>query len=186
VPAQKCPQDLWVYQEILVETRPEVIVETGTAAGGSALYLASICDLLDRGEVITIDILEPTDALPRHPRISYLGGRSSVDPRLVADVRDRVEGRRAMVILDSEHSRKHVLAELHAYAPLVAEGCYLVVEDTNLNGHPVTVYARPGPWEAVDGFLAETTAFEVDRSREKLLLTFNPCGYLRRREDGLT
>jgi cephalosporin hydroxylase len=140
VPTQKCPQDLWVYQEILVETRPDVIVETGTAAGGSALYLASICDLLDRGEVITIDVLAATDGLPRHPRISYFGGRSSVDPRLVADVRERVAGRHAMVILDSDHSREHVLAELHAYAP----------------------------------------------SREKLMLTFNPRGYLRRLEDGLT
>jgi cephalosporin hydroxylase len=186
VPTQKCPQDLWVYQEILVETRPDVIVETGTAAGGSALYLASICDLLDRGEVITIDILERTDALPRHPRITYMRGRSSVDPPLVADVREQVAGRRAMVILDSDHSREHVLAELHAYAPVVAEGCYLVVEDTNLNGHPVTAQSRPGPWEAVDGFLAETTDFEVDRSREKLMLTFNPRGYLRRLEDGLT
>ena len=88
-----------------------------------------------------------------------------------------------MVILDSDHSRDHVLRELELYAPLVTPGCYVVVEDTNVNGHPVVPRFGPGPMEAVQEYLATTDAFEVDRSREKLLLTFNPSGYLRRRPE---
>ena len=176
--AVKNPLDLWVFQEILFETRPDVIVETGTYRGGSALYLASICDLLGVGEVISIDVEPLRDDYPRHPRITYLGGRSSTDPDVVDEVRGRVSGRRAMVLLDSDHSQGHVEAELRAYAPLVGPGCYLVVEDTNVGR--VRKELLPGPMEAIDGFLAGTTEFEVDAEREKFLITFNPRGYLRR------
>lgn len=177
---RKCALDLWVYQEILVETRPDLIVETGTYMGGSALYLATICDVLGKGKVVTVDITARAGR-PRHRRITYLQG-SSVEPPVVARVRSRAKrAKRVMVILDSDHSRDHVLRELELYAPLVTPGCYLVVEDTNVNGHPVLPDHGPGPMEAVTGFLEATDRFEVDRSREKLLLTFNPSGYLRRR-----
>jgi cephalosporin hydroxylase len=176
--AVKNPLDLWVFQEILFETQPDVIVETGTYRGGSALYLASICDLLGVGEVISIDVEPIRDDYPHHPRITYLGGRSSTDPDVVDEVRGRVSGRRAMVLLDSDHSQAHVEAELRAYAPLVGPGCYLVVEDTNVGR--VRKELLPGPMEAIDGFLAGTTEFEVDAEREKFLITFNPRGYLRR------
>jgi len=176
--AVKNPLDLWVFQEIISETRPEVIVETGTFSGGSALFLASICDLLGQGEVISIDVEPVRDDYPRHPRITYLGGRSSTDPDIVSNVRARVAGRRAMVILDSDHSQAHVEAELAAYAPLVAPGCYLIVEDTNIGA--IRRDLLPGPMEAVESFLARTSEFEVDREREKFLITFNPRGYLRR------
>ena len=86
-----------------------------------------------------------------------------------------------MVVLDSNHSRDHVLRELEVYGPLVTPGCYLVVEDTNVNGHPVLPDHGPGPMEAVEEFLATTDDFEVDRGRENRLLSFNPSGYLRRR-----
>ncbi len=173
------PQDLWVCQEILVETRPDVIVETGTFEGGTALYLATICDALRHGQVLSVDVrhLEP---MPRHPRIEYLTG-SSIDPRIVDEVRSRLgAGRRLMAMLDSDHSRDHVLAELHAYGPLIAEGCYLIVADTNINGHPAAPHWGPGPMEAVEEFLAAGAPFAADRSREKFLLTFNPQGFLRR------
>jgi cephalosporin hydroxylase len=176
--AVKNPLDLWVYQEIVWETKPEVIVETGTFKGGSALFLASICDLVGSGEVISVDVRPASGDYPRHPRITYLGGRSSTDPEVVAEVRERVAGRRAMVLLDSDHSQAHVEGELAAYAPLVAEGCYLVVEDSNIG--EVHVELLPGPMEAIDAFLARTSEFEVDREREKFLITFNPRGYLRR------
>src|SRR5438105_7195486 len=117
VPTQKCPLDLWVYQEIMWSTRPDLVVETGTADGGSALYLASICDLLQHGRVITIDI-DVRPGKPQHHRIEYLSGRSSVDPSVVAHVRRQAGRGRVMVILDSDHSRDHVLAELRAYAPM--------------------------------------------------------------------
>jgi cephalosporin hydroxylase len=180
VTVRKCALDLWTYQEILFETRPDLIVETGTYLGGSALYLASICDLLGHGKVVTIDISAPPGR-PRHRRITYLQG-SSVDPDVVGRIEQRARrAKRVMVILDSNHSRDHVLQELEAFGPLVTPGCYLVVEDTNVNGHPVLPDHGPGPMEAVESFLARTDAFEVDRSREKRLLTFNPSGYLRRR-----
>jgi cephalosporin hydroxylase len=180
VPAQKCVFDLWVYQEILHELRPAAIVECGTANGGSALFLASVCDLLGLGKVITVDIVDKPGR-PSHERITYVTG-SSTDPEVVARVRGLVgNGAPVLVILDSDHERDHVLNELRLYAPLVSAGSYLIVEDSNVNGHPVVSDFGPGPAEAVEQFLVETEEFEVDRSREKFFLTFNPNGYLRKR-----
>lgn len=85
-----------------------------------------------------------------------------------------------MVILDSDHSREHVSAELRALANLVTPGSYLIVEDTNVNGHPVGLEHGPGPMEALDAFIAERRDFTIDSRREKFLLTFNPRGYLKR------
>lgn len=175
----KCPLDLWVYQELASEVRPDLIVESGTAFGGSALYLASICDLLGHGRVLTIDIASQPGH-PAHPRITYLQG-SSIAPETLAAVRRAIRpGERVLAILDSDHRKAHVLAELRAYGPLVTPGSYLIVEDTNLNGHPVLPHFGPGPREAVQAFLAETDAFVPDRTREKFMLTFNAGGYLRR------
>jgi len=176
---QKCPLDLWVYQEILHELRPEAIVETGTASGGSASYLAAICDLLGTGRIVTVDVVERER--PAHERVTYLTG-SSTDPQIAAQVLEFVgDDSPVLVILDSDHSRDHVLEELRLYAPLVTPGSYVIVEDTNVNGHPVSPDFGPGPMEAVDEFLRESAEFAVDAEREKLLLTFNPRGYLRRR-----
>lgn len=85
-----------------------------------------------------------------------------------------------MVVLDSDHSADHVTKELSIYSQFVSQGCYLVVEDTNINGHPVLPEFGPGPAEALEEFLAGNGQFTVDESREKFLLTFNPKGYLRR------
>ena len=176
--ALKNPLDLWIYQEIMVETQPELIVETGTYRGGSALFLASLCDLLDRGEVVSIDVEPLREDYPQHPRITYLGGRSSTDPDVVAEVRERAAGRKTLVILDSDHSQGHVEAELAVYAPLVPVGCYLIVEDSNIGR--IRKDLLPGPFEAIETFLAGFDTFEIDREREKFLITFNPSGYLRR------
>jgi cephalosporin hydroxylase len=178
--AEKCPLDLWVYQEILTESRPDVVIETGTAAGGSALFLASVCELLGGGTVVTVDIEVRTDR-PAHDRIRYVRG-SSTAPETVREVRGCVPpGARVLVILDSDHSRDHVLAELRTYADLVGPGGYVIVEDTNVNGRPVRLDFGPGPFEAVEEFLAENESFEIDRDREKFFMTFNPGGFLRRR-----
>ena len=178
VPAHKCPLDLWVYQEIIQELRPEVIVETGTYKGGSALYLADVCDLVGNGRVISIDI-EPQPDLPEHERITYLVGSSTAE-EMVEKVRADVEGGSVMVVLDSDHSAEHVGNELRAYASLVTVGSYLIVEDTNVNGNPILPGWGPGPREAVEEFLRENGAYVVDESREKFFMTFNPGGYLRR------
>jgi cephalosporin hydroxylase len=176
--ALKNPLDLWVYQEIMAETRPELIVETGTYRGGSALYLASICDLLGEGEVISIDVEPLRDDYPEHPRITYLAGRSSTDADVVNEVAKRAAGRRTFIVLDSDHSQAHVEAELDVYAPLVPVGCYLVAEDSNIG--QIRKDLMPGPLQAVERFLTRTDEFEIDREREKFLITFNPSGYLRR------
>ena len=181
VNAQKCPMDTWIYQEILWEKRPELIVETGVFAGGSTLFLASMFDLIGAGEVLAIDItLRYVDErVPRHPRIRLVEG-NSIDPAIASQVRAACRGRRTMVILDSDHTRAHVAAELAIYAPLVTPGQYLIVEDTNINGHPVYESFGPGPHEAVQEFLRHHGGWTVDRSRERLLVTFNPAGYLLR------
>jgi cephalosporin hydroxylase len=174
----KCPLDLWMFQDILHRTEPDLIIETGTARGGSAYFMACMCDLLGKGRIVTVDVRDVER--PTHPRITYLHG-SSVDPAILDQVRAMIEpGARVMVALDSDHSEEHVYAELQEYPQLVTKGNYLIVEDTNVNGHPVWPDHGPGPMEALQRFLAETDDFEVDRSCEKFLLTLNPSGYLRR------
>lgn len=174
----KSPTDLWSYQEILAEIQPDIIIETGTHAGGSALFLASVCDLLGCGRIISIDIIPRTD-LPAHERITYLVG-SSTDPALVETVTSLSTDQKCLVILDSDHSQGHVACEMDTYAPLVSIGSYLIVEDTNINGHPVLDGYGPGPMEAVEDFLRGRSDFAPDECRERFALTFNPKGYLRR------
>ncbi len=177
----KCPLDLWMYQELICKLRPEVIVETGTASGGSALFLASMCDFVGQGQVITIDV-DPRhgEALPVHARLSYVVG-SSTDPVVIDGLRKSLQGKRcSMIILDSDHRKDHVLAELRVFQEFVPVGGYLVVEDTNINGHPSYPEFGPGPMEALEEFLSETDAFETDPTCERFLLTMNPKGYLRR------
>ncbi|MCL7458165.1 CmcI family methyltransferase [Micromonospora echinofusca] len=190
------PMDMWMIQEIIHETRPDLIIETGTRHGGSALYYATMLGLVGNGRVATVDVKPEhlagpsgwidgeTMAVdsPYFDRVDTMTG-SSVDPAVVAKMREKAQAvERVMVILDSDHSKRHVLAELEAYADLVTPGCYLIVQDTNLSGHPVQ--AGPwepgdGPWEALEEFLPDQR-FEVDRSREELMFTWFPGGYLRR------
>ncbi|MEA2064357.1 MAG: CmcI family methyltransferase [Gemmatimonadota bacterium] len=181
VPVQKCPFDLWVYQEIISDMRPDVIIETGTLFGGSAYYLATMFDLLGHGRVISIDI-EERAGRPQHERITYLTG-SSTDSRIVERVTRMVAGPgKVMVILDSDHSMEHVRAELETYAPLVSPGSYLIVEDSNVNGHPVYEKHGPGPMEAVEKFIEGNREYTIDREKEKFFLTFNPKGFLKKNE----
>jgi cephalosporin hydroxylase len=174
----KCPLDLWIYQELLVRTRPDFVVETGTYYGGSALYFAMLLDQIGHGRVITIDIEEQANR-PEHPRITYLSG-SSTDRRVVAQVHRSVAEKRAMVVLDSDHKAPHVYEEIVAFSPLVQPGHYLVVEDTDVNGHPTWPEFGPGPMEAVDKFLEGNDAFVRDDRCERFLMTLNPRGYLYR------
>lgn len=179
VPAMKYPADAWTYQEIIFETRPDLIIETGTHRGGSALFLANMFDLVGSGQVMTIDVEQRPDR-PAHSRITYVIG-SSIAPDIVRRAATAAaQARRVMVILDSDHSADHVYQELLAYSPLVTPGCYLICEDTNVNGHPVYKKHGPGPMEALRRFLRERPEFVVDRSRESAGITGNPQGFLRR------
>lgn len=175
----KCPLDLWVYQEILLELHPDLIVECGTKYGGSALFFASICDLLNSGRVLTVDIQE-RDGRPQHPRITYLTG-SSTSSTIVSAVEEAANrSQKVLVCLDSDHQMEHVLQELELYSQFVSIGSYLIVEDTCINGHPILSDVGPGPMEAVEQFLENNDNFIVDKTREKFLMTFNPNGYIKR------
>lgn len=177
VQVHKNPFDMLLYQEILFETKPDLIIETGTADGGSALYLAGICDILKRGEIISIDIRKYK--VPGHSRITYMVADSG-DSKTFNKVKAHCKGKKVMVILDSDHSKKHVLKELNLYSSLVTKGNYLVVEDTAVNGHPILPHFGPGPYEAVSEFMKHTKKFLVDKAREHYAFTYNPGGYLKR------
>lgn len=183
VPILKCPLDLWIYQEIIFNTKPDVIIETGTAFGGSALFLASMCDLIDKGRVITIDI-EERKGRKEHKRIKYLLG-SSTSNETVEKVKGLIKkGEKVMVLLDSDHHADHVLNELKIYSKFVTQGSYLIVEDSNIN-HPIipdfdASSSFSGPMEAINEFLKGNKSFVVDKSKEKFFLTFNPRGYLKK------
>ena len=178
-PVQKCPLDLWVYQELLHRLRPDLIVECGTFDGGSAFFMATICDLVGNGRILTIDV-EPRPGRPQHDRVTYYTG-STISPDILATVRQAAAGAgTVLVILDSDHSKAHVLEELRHYQDLVTVGSYMIVEDSNINGRPVLPDFGPGPTEAMEDFLRETEAYERDPAWEKFFLTFNPGGFLRR------
>ena len=133
--------------------------------------------------VITIDIVDRTAQARELPlfkeRIDFLLG-SSTDPKIVADVKRRAAGKQVIVLLDSDHSKKHVLAEMRAYAPIVPVGGYMIVQDGILSGHPVKDEMTGGPWEAIEEFLASDDTFRIDSRRERLMFTYCPRGYLKR------
>lgn len=177
VPIWKNVLDLWIYQEIVYETRPQVIVEIGCKFGGSAMWLADLLHtVVGSGEVLTVDIIERPAALPESIRF-YQG--DSTSPEIVARVASECEGKRTMVIADSNHAADHVLEELRLYSPLVPVGGYFVVEDGIVD---VMDWKRftPGPMVAVHRFLEENNLFEIDRSREKFGVTYNPESFLKR------
>lgn len=174
----KNPMDLWLYQEMIHEFRPDVIIEAGTKFGGSAYYFARLFDLIGHGQVITIDTTVQPDR-PEHPRITYLTG-SSTDPAIAESVDKLVGDGKPLIVLDSDHSREHVLEELRLWSPRVPLGWHIVVEDSHAGGNPVTTRVKPGPRAAIRDFLAENDAFEVDESMHKFFFTFNPRGYLKR------
>ena len=180
------PMDIWITQEIIVETKPDFIVETGTFYGGSALVWATILQQVNpNGRVITVDIEDHTQEVKELPlwkeKVDFIVG-SSVAPEVVGAVRKRVEGKKVMIIFDSDHHKDHVLKELFAYSPFVQVGGYIIVQDTNLSGHPVhqVTWSGPGPMEAVEEFLALDKHFEPDQGKERLLFTFCPRGFLKR------
>ena len=179
--ALKIPLDLWIYQEIIYETKPDIIIETGTNEGGSALFLASICDLIDHGKVITIDIGVPKK-LPSHKRIKFLQG-DAMSNEIITKIKKIIQensNQKVMIILDDDHSKKHVLKELNQYHQFISDGCYLIVEDTCMAGHPTVPELKEGPMEAVEEFLKVNKDFMIDKKREKFFATFNPKGYLKK------
>ena len=185
----KNPLDLWMLQQTAYESRPDYIVETGTWQGGSALWWAhTLTGMgLEHARVLTVDIQDLTKSAASHPlwkkHVEFFLG-SSTDPKIVETIAEKVRGKRVLVNLDSDHSMQHVLDELRLYAPLVAPGDYIAVEDTHLDGIPTHPEQGPGPTAAIRRFLAEPEGkdFEQDFTREALVMTSYPGGWLRRKK----
>ena len=208
-PIIQYPQDMVAMQELIWQIKPDLIIETGIAHGGSLILSASMLSLLDychaieqgtmldpkapRRRVLGLDIdirahnRAEIEAHPMANRIDMIEG-SSIDPAIVAQVQDIACGyERVLVCLDSNHTHEHVLAELEAYAPLVSAGSYCVVFDTIIEDMPSEMFPdRPwgpgdNPKTAVWEYLKTHPEFEIDKQMDhKLLISVAPDGYLRR------
>jgi cephalosporin hydroxylase len=190
VPVLKCPADLFTYQEILYETRPDIVIECGTANGGTAYFIASVMDMIKNGKVLSIDITphrhpvtEERDIFrPFHERIRYLQGYDDVDIRTIGYLKKVLKAHKSvMVILDSDHQKEHVLKQLKIYSELVTKGHYMIVEDTNL-GYSVDrkEYKNNSPLDAIKEWIVDHPEFRIDYERERQIVTANPFGYLKK------
>jgi len=192
-PIIQYPQDIMAMQEIIWNVKPDLIVETGIAHGGSLIFYASMLELIGGdGAILGIDIdirEHNRREIEKHPmfeRITMIEG-SSVDARVIEEVRKYAQGKkRVLVALDSLHTHDHVLQELELYSPLVTKGSYCVVFDTIVADLP-EVYWNDRPWgkgnnpkTAVREFLKKSDRFVIDRDiQNKLLITVAPDGYLK-------
>ena len=192
LPMIQLPADIVVTQEVIWQTQPDVIIETGVAWGGSILMYASLMQLYGKGKVIGIDlnlydhVSEQIMSYPFSNRIQLYKG-SSTDESIVAKIKSQIKpGDKVMVILDSNHTHEHVLNELRAYGSLVSKGQFLIVSDTIVEDIPPQTH-RPRPWgpgnnpkTALFQYLKEVDRFEIDAyTNTKLLTTFSPMGYVK-------
>jgi cephalosporin hydroxylase len=173
----KTPNDLMAYQELIVRVRPDWIVETGSGGGGRASFLATICDLIDHGRVLSVDDY-PVPKLVEHPRIEYLR-RNPIEDESATAVHELVGERPRGLLILGAGKMKDLMTLYEHYGRLVPVGSYVVIEDTILNGHPVWTGFGPGPWEAAKR-IVDGGEFERDATLERSALTFNPGGFLKR------
>jgi len=193
-PIIQYPQDMIAMQEIIWEVKPDLIIETGIAHGGSLIYYASLLELIGDGEVLGIDIdirAHNKAEIEKHPmykRIKMIEG-SAISEETITQVRKVAEKKeRILICLDSNHTHEHVLKELELYAPLVSPGSYIVVFDTIVEDLPVNYFKETRPWgignnpkTAVWDFLKSNDDFVIDKSIDnKLLISVAPEGYLKR------
>ena len=182
----KSPSDMWNYQEILCSLKPRLVIEFGTRFGGSALFFAAVMRQIgNRFKLLSVDIDGETvsEKTRNDPDIELLT-MSSVDSKVaarIAALRSEYPGP-AFAILDSDHRKDHVLAELKLLRPLLVSGDYVVIEDSNVNGHPVYSTHGPGPFEARDEYFREFPHdYKFDTGREaKFGFTFATKGFLLR------
>lgn len=193
-PIIQYPQDILAMQEIIWRVKPDLIIETGVAHGGSAVFYASMLELLGGDRiVVAVDVeirphnREAMESHPMFPRIRLIEG-SSTAPDTLAQVRQYTYGRQSVLVcLDSNHTHDHVLRELQLYSPLVTPCSYIVVFDTIIEDLPPDMFPdRPwgpgnNPKTAVHDFLKTTDHFQIDRDMDsKLLITVAPDGFLQR------
>mgnify|MGYP006104933845 FL=1 len=192
LPIIQYPQDIIALQEIIWKIKPELIIETGVARGGSMIFLASILEMIGRGEVIGIDIKiheENIKNIKKHPmfkRITLIED-SSISKKTIKKIHELSKNKKhVMVILDSDHTHAHVLSELKAYSPLISKGSYLVVFDTLISSLPEEFFKNrswtknKNPGSAITEFLKTNNRFKIDKTiSDKLLITAAPNGYLK-------
>jgi cephalosporin hydroxylase len=181
IPCLRSPMDFWIYQEIIFTLKPDVIVEIGNHYGGSALSMAHLCDHLDNGQVIAVDIdhSRVVQIAKEHPRISFITGDACEVFDEVAEKCSKAAS--VMVIEDSSHEYQNTLNVLIKYSQLVTVGSYLIVEDSICH-HGLNIGPNPGPYEAISDFMIKNKHFHPDRKKEGFLITWNPKGYLKRVE----
>jgi cephalosporin hydroxylase len=185
-PIVKNPCDLWMVIELFQRLKPAAVIETGTHFGGSASFYADMLRIQQiPSTVITVDINPKWSFDPASKGIVSVVGYS-VDEKVVDSVGRALASATAghdghvIVMLDSDHTEENVTKELALYSKFVTPESYLIVEDTNINGHPSSPEFGPGPWEAVQKFLRERSDFIADPDCERFLLTFYPRGWLKR------
>jgi cephalosporin hydroxylase len=173
--------DLWTTQEVISMIRPELIIECGTNRGGSALFYATLFDLMGQGSIITIDVEKMHNLV--HPRITFVIG-SSIDDNVLTFVKERVKSVKGpiMVILDSDHSADHVEQEFEKYCGFVTAGSYLLVQDGVIDTLDMFAAGRPGPLAAIQRVRDRHPEFEVDEAKsQRFLITHHPSGWFRRK-----
>ncbi len=171
------PTDLMAYQELVAQVRPDWIIETGTGGGGRAFFLATVCELLDHGRVISIDDY-PVPNLVQHPRIEYVR-HDPAEAEAAAAVRELAGSDPHALLILAADKLSRLMALYEHYGALVPVGSYVIFEDTILNGNPVWTGFGPGPREAARR-LVDSGEFERDPTPERYALTFNPGGFLKR------
>jgi len=174
----KFPQDLTLYAQVIFKRKPSFIIETGTAYGGSALFFGDMLLLSGGCRVFSVDVKARN--APSHPFVTYLEG-SSVDEEILKHLRNETKDGSVMVVLDSDHSKKHVLNELNAYADIVTTGQYLVVEDCYTRG---PVKGRPEyyhPYLAVEEFLKTNDGFRRYDLEKQFIFAVTKNGWLRKK-----
>jgi cephalosporin hydroxylase len=176
VPTWKNVFDLWIVQEIIHEIQPETVVEIGTKFGGTTLWLSDTMKTVASGSVISVDLKRPRIDFPEN--VQFVEG-DSIAAETVAQVKRLCGDHRTMVMADGNHAAEHVFQELMLYGPMVAPGCYFVVEDGIVDVMDWPQY-QPGPLAAVQRFLGENNSFIIDTTREKFILTYAPGGFLKR------
>lgn len=184
--ALKNPFDVWVYQEIMWDTKPDVIIEIGGYCGGAAIMLADLCTIMGRGRVICIDkegwrLSEESKNDPRIDMVIAASEENSVFERIKAKIKP---GERVMVIEDSAHDTPTCLKQLQLYSQLVTPGCYYIVEDTicySGAGKNMDIGPFPGANLAVFQFMENNQDFERDRTRESFMITWCPNSFLKKK-----
>ena len=166
----KFPEDLILYQQVLYQKQPDVLVEVGTKFGGSALFFANMFDIIRKGKVISIDVADFPNK-PVHPRITYLIGKS-LSEEVVKEVKKRVKGKSTMVVLDGSHMMETVNEELRVYGNIVSPGQYMVVEDTH--DQRLKVVAR---------FLKRNREFKKTNITNQFLIHLTRDGWLLKRKE---